>query len=86
MISLKNIMKFFYTLPEPYKEMAFDIRANELLDSWVEEYIHQTGVELPSYVEESLLELLGTITKIDYISQAKKFYNEKYEIYCDKNE
>ena len=76
MISLKNMMEFFYTLPEPYIEMTFDIRANELLDSWVEEYIHETGVELPSYVEESLLELLGTITKIDYISQAKKFYEE----------
>lgn len=68
------MMEFFYTLSNDDKEMAMDMKANELLDFWIDERIQDIGDELPNLAEEGLLSLLDQANGTDLIEKAKEFY------------
>lgn len=70
------MMEFFYTLSNDDKEMAMDMKANELLDFWIDERIQDIGDELPNLAEEGLLSLLDQANGTDLIEKAKEFYAE----------
>lgn len=73
------MMEYFATLSQSERDMAMDIKANELLDNWLDEHIQENGDDLPNLVEEELLHLLDTNTGTTLIELAKAFYAELEE-------
>ncbi len=68
------MMEYFYTLSDKQRDMAMEQKANELLDQWFEEYLHENGDELPNRAEESLLFELDKMNGTKLIDLAKEFY------------
>ena len=68
------MMEYFYTLSDKQRDMAMEQKANELLDQWFEEYLHENGDELPNRAEESLLFELDKMNGTKLIEAAKAFY------------
>ena len=71
------MMEYFYTLSEKDKDTAFEQKANQLLDDWLEARMEDEGDELPNLGEEELLFELDQPNGTKLIEEAKKFYQEK---------
>ena len=71
------MMEYFYTLSEKDKDTAFEQKANQLLDDWLDARMEDEGDELPNLGEEELLFELDQLNGTKLIEEAKKFYQEK---------
>ena len=71
------MMEYFYTLSEKDKDTAFEQKANQLLDDWLDARREDEGDELPKLGEEELLFELDQLNGTKLIEEAKKFYQEK---------
>lgn len=71
------MMEYFYTLSEKDKDTAFEQKANQLLDEWLDARMEDEGDELPNLAEEELLFELDQLNGTKLIEEAKKFYQEK---------
>ena len=71
------MMEYFYTLSEKDKDTAFEQKANQLLDDWLEARMEDEGDELPNLVEEELLFELDQLNGTKLIEEAKKYYQER---------
>ncbi len=67
-------MEYFYTLSEKDKNTAFEQKANQLLDEWLDARMEDDGDELPNLAEEELLFELDQLNGTKLIEEAKKYY------------
>lgn len=70
------MMEYFYTLSEKDKNTAFEQKANQLLDEWLDARMEDDGDELPNLAEEELLFELDQLNGTKLIEEAKKYYAE----------
>lgn len=68
------MMEYFYTLSEKDKNTAFEQKANQLLDEWLDARMEDDGDELPNLAEEELLFELDQLNGTKLIEEAKKYY------------
>ena len=71
------MMEYFYTLSEKDKNTAFEQKANQLLDDWLDARMEDEGDELPNLWEEELLFEIDQLNGTKLIEEAKKYYQEK---------
>lgn len=67
-------MKFISSLPSPLNDEIIRLKANELVDAWLDTYETTEGATIPSYAEEELLSDYDHAFGTNLLEQAQWFY------------
>lgn len=69
-------MDYFDTLTDEQRKRAWQLLADDLVDSWLDSTRNDSGDELPDLCEEELLSRLGEEEGINHVSRAVSFYGK----------
>ena len=58
---MREPMAFLHSLSKAQQDLAYRAFGEELVQAWLATYGHEPGEDLPTYGEEKLLEVLGSL-------------------------